>query len=89
MSRLEAQCVEHITIYHKRITKSRGIRNDEDIYHWATDSGNDVIFLYSRPVPKAAARPELHQRPRLQPNDRKRSSRQPPKKHRAKRKPPQ
>ncbi|KAK1489745.1 hypothetical protein CABS01_17147 [Colletotrichum abscissum] len=22
--------VEHITIYHKRITKSRGIRNDED-----------------------------------------------------------
>ncbi|KAI3528455.1 hypothetical protein CABS02_15119 [Colletotrichum abscissum] len=30
MSRLEAQCVEHITIYHKRITKSRGIRNDED-----------------------------------------------------------
>ncbi|KAI3527000.1 hypothetical protein CABS02_15465 [Colletotrichum abscissum] len=40
-------------------------------------------------VPKAAARPALHQRPRLQPNDRKRSSRQPPKKHRAKRKPPQ
>ncbi|KAL4403292.1 hypothetical protein CABS03_15351 [Colletotrichum abscissum] len=35
MSRLEAQYVEHITIYHKRITKSRGIRNDEDIYHWA------------------------------------------------------
>ncbi|KAI3526964.1 hypothetical protein CABS02_15473 [Colletotrichum abscissum] len=50
------------------------------------DSNDDVIFLWSRPVPKAAARPEQHQRPRLQPNDKKQSSRKLPKKNKAKRK---
>ncbi|KAK1656881.1 hypothetical protein BDP55DRAFT_687545 [Colletotrichum godetiae] len=53
------------------------------------DSDDDVIFLYSRPVPKAAVRPDQHQRPRLQPNDKKQSLRKLPKKNKAKRKPSQ
>lgn len=53
------------------------------------DSDDDVIFLCTRPVPKATARLEHHKRPRLRPDDKMQSLRKLPKKNKAKRKPSQ